>query len=65
MTISENKKEILLDLLTKLDDRISNLSHMIEDNESINDETFMEIDKYIGSHIESVISEFRNEIYFS
>jgi hypothetical protein len=64
MTISENKKLILLDLIKQLGIEINTLYHAIEEDDLIPDDRFNEYDKQMEClyHIHSLLED---EILFS
>jgi hypothetical protein len=63
-TISEIKKDTLTVLLRKLEDEISNLHTMLEEDESLSDDKFKEYDKHIEA-LYSVHNSIMDEIIFS
>jgi ferric iron reductase protein FhuF len=64
VSISENKKEVLLDLINQLENDLMDFLHMIEEDESIPDETFKRIDNGSTKPF-SKLTALREEVYYS
>jgi hypothetical protein len=62
--ISENKRSILLDLIRKLEDEISELYHEIEDDAHIPNDRFKEYEKELD-HLLSTLKEIKTEVYYT
>lgn len=62
MSISESKREILLDLISQAEDKFTELVHRIEFDESVPDETWDSFDLE-AAEIFSKFNEIREELY--
>lgn len=62
MSISESKREILLDLISQAEDKFTELFHRIEFDESVPDETWDSFDLE-AAEIFSKFNEIREELY--
>ncbi|RYI30470.1 hypothetical protein EVU96_08640 [Bacillus infantis] len=63
-TISDEKRQLLLDLLENIEDQIGCLSCNIEDNQNINEAEWRTYEEEIKK-LNLVLGELKSEIYFS
>jgi hypothetical protein len=64
ITISDSKKEILLDLVSQAEDKFTQLVHKIEFDESVPDETWDSFDLE-AAEVFSQFNRIREELLFS
>ncbi|MCP1159276.1 hypothetical protein [Bacillus infantis] len=63
-TISDEKRQLLLDLLENIEEQIGCLSCTIEDNQNINEAEWRTYEEDIKK-LNLVLGELKSEIYFS
>lgn len=63
-TISDEKRQLLLDLLENIEDQIGCLSCNIEENQNIDEAEWRTYEEEIKK-LNLVLSELKSEIYFS
>lgn len=63
-TISDEKRQLLLDLLENIEEQIGCLSCNIEENQNINDAEWRTYEEDIRK-LNLVLGELKSEIYFS
>ncbi|MDT0160458.1 MULTISPECIES: hypothetical protein [unclassified Bacillus (in: firmicutes)] len=63
-TISDEKRQLLLDLLENIEEQIGCLSCNIEENQNINDAEWRTYEEEIKK-LNLVLGELKSEIYFS
>jgi hypothetical protein len=59
----ENKKDILMDLVNKLENDLMDYLHYIEEDETISDESFKRLDK-LSNQPFATLTNLRAEIYY-
>jgi len=64
MTISENKKLVLLELINKTENELSQFVHNIENDTTVPDDAWKEIDHNAGE-LYHLLMQIREEIIFS
>jgi hypothetical protein len=64
ITISESKKEKLLDKINELENELCNFLHNVENDESVPDTTWDAIDQQ-SAKLFSILTSLKDEIIFS
>lgn len=63
-TISEDKKHVLLNHINQLESQLSELFHLLEEDQDIPEEQFRVYEKRIES-LQSIYKEIYEEVYFT
>lgn len=63
-SISENKRQILMDIINQAENELMDLLHNVEEDKRVDDSTWKDIDER-SNRLFRVITELREEVYYS